>query len=95
MRGQGNFATTEKVKAPSFEEERKGDRGKIFFAFVLYICVCVYIYIYIYICCIYLKFYFLGSKTRYAQFNQQQLKSLSGPWNGPDYIYRIPAEAEA
>lgn len=55
MRGQGNFATTEKVKAPSFEKERKGDRGKI--VFVLYICVCIYIYIYaVYI----LKFYFLG-----------------------------------
>ena len=79
MRGQGSFATTEKVKAPSFEEERKGDRGKIFFVFVIYICVYIYaVYI--------LKFYFLGSKTRYAQFNQQQLKSLSGPWNGPDYI---------
>lgn len=54
MRGQGNFATTEKVKAPSFEKERKGDRGKI--VFVLYICVCIYIYI----CCIYLKVLFLG-----------------------------------
>lgn len=87
MRGQGSFAT-EKVKAPSLEE-RKGDRGKIFFAFVLYICV------YIYICAVYiLKFYFLGSKTRYAQFNQQQLKSLSGPWNGPT-MYSIPAGAEA
>lgn len=52
MRGQGSFAT-EKVKAPSLEE-RKGDRGKIFFAFVLYICV------YIYMCCIYLKVLFLG-----------------------------------
>lgn len=33
-----------------------------------------------------LEFYFLGAKTRYVQFNQQQLKSLSGPWNGPDYV---------
>ena len=33
-----------------------------------------------------LKFYFLGAKTRYAQFNRQQLKSLNGPWNGPDFV---------
>lgn len=38
-------------------------------------------------CAVYiLKFSFLGAKTRYAQFNQQQLKSVSGPWNGPDYV---------
>lgn len=53
----------------------------------MFVCVfvCTYIYVYIYAVCI-LKFYFLGSKMTYAQFNQQQLKSLSGPWNGPGYV---------
>lgn len=47
----------------------------------------MYVYIYkIYI----LKFYFLGAKTRYAQFNQQQLKSVSGPWNGPTLYTAFP-----